>query len=158
VLLGCFWGTVSGVLVSTIVSVLMQRPLLPETLPVIVWESVQQAGGSALWGVVWGTLWGLCRSPGVRGHGSRLRRIGTGAVLGAVLGMLTSTLLGITPGYTTAMPQNTVLAWLGRAPWQAPLPRIREALSAFMASLPWQAPPGTIVGTILGGVWGAWRR
>jgi hypothetical protein len=79
-------------------------------------------------------------------------------VLGAVLGMLTSTLLGITPGYTMAMPPNTVLAWLGRAPWHTSLPSMREALSAFVASVPLQAPPGTIVGTILGIVWGAWRR
>jgi hypothetical protein len=147
VCLGAFWGTVSGVLLSTIVSVLMQRPRVPEPLPVMVWESVQQAGGSAVWGVVWGTMWGMCRRPAVPGHRSRLRRILTGAVLGAVLGMLTSTLLGITPGSPMPMPQNTVLAWLGRATWHGSLPLLRETFGAFVASLPLHALPGTIVGT-----------
>ena len=57
-----------------------------------------------------------------------------------------------------SMPQNTVLELLVSATWQASLPRIRETFGACMASLPLHALPGTIVGTILGVVWGAWRR
>jgi hypothetical protein len=158
VLLEAFWGTVSGVLLSTIVYVLMQRPLVPETLPITLWETVQKTGGSAVWGVVWGTMWGMGRRPVVSGHGSRLRSTLTGAVLGAVLGMLTSTLLGITPGYTMSMPQSTVLAWLLSATWHASLPLLRETVAAFVASLPLHALPGIIVGAALGVVWGAWRR
>lgn len=158
VLMGAFWGTVSGMLLSTIVYVLMQHRLVPETLPLILWETVQKTGGSAVWGVVWGTLWGICRRPAVSGHGSRLRSTLTGAVLGAVLGMLTSTLLGITPGYTISIPQSTVLALLINAIGHASLPLIRETFGVFVASLPLHALPGTIVGTALGVVWGAWRR
>jgi hypothetical protein len=156
--MGAFWGTVSGVLLSTIVYVLLQHRLVPETLPLILWETVQKTGGSAVWGVVWGSMWGICRRPAVSGHGSRLRSTLTGAVLGAVLGMLTSTLLGITPGYTISMPQSTVLALLINAIGHASLPLIRETFDVFVASLPLHALPGTIVGTALGVVWGAWRR
>jgi serine/threonine protein kinase len=158
VCLGALWGTVSGVLLSMIVYVLMQRPRVSGPLPVMVWESVQQAGGSAIWGGVWGTMWGMCRRPAGPGHNSRLRRILTGAVLGAVLGLLTSALLGLTPGSTMSMPQHTVLELLGSATWHASLPRIREMFGAFVASLPLHALPGTILGTILGIVWGVWRR
>ena len=38
------------------------------------------------------------------------------------------------------------------------LPLIRETFDVFVASLPLHALPGTIVGTALGVVWGAWRR
>src|SRR5207244_11869060 len=100
--------TVSGVLLSTIVYVLMQHRLVPETLPLILWETVQKTGGSAVWGVVWGTMWGICRRPAGSGHGSRLRGTLTGAVLGAVVGMLTSTLFGIATGDTISMPQTIV--------------------------------------------------
>jgi hypothetical protein len=75
-----------------------------------------------------------------------------------MLGMLTSTLLGGTPGYTRSMPQNTLLELLRSAAWHAPLSLMREIGRALVASMQLHALPGAIVGSILGIVWGAWRR
>jgi hypothetical protein len=158
VLRGAFWGVVSGVLLSMIVYAIMQRSLAPETSLVILWEAVQQAGGSAVWGAVWGTMWGIGRRPAASGRASRPGRILTGAVLGAMLGMLTSTLLGGTPGYTSSMPQGTLPELLRTAAWDAPLTLMRELGRALVAGMQLHALPGAIVGSILGIVWGAWGR
>ena len=158
VLRGAFWGVVSGVLVSLIVSALMQRSLAPETSLGMLWEAVQQAGGSAVWGAVWGTMWGIGRRPVASGRASRPGRILTGAVLGAMVGMLTSTLLGGTPGSTSAMPQGPVPAWLRTAAWDAPLTLMREIGRALVAGIQLHALPGASVGSILGMVWGACGR
>jgi hypothetical protein len=156
VLRGAFWGTVAAVLVHLLVAVLLHRPLMPETLLVVLGEAGQKAGGSALWGALWGTVWEMGRRPGISRSPAWSRS--TGALLGAMVGMLTSTLLGMTPGSTTSLSPSAWLAMLHNAPWHAPLPFLREMLRAFVASLYVHALPGASVGIALGLVWGTWRR
>ena len=156
VLRGAFWGTVAAVLVHLLVSVILHRPLMPETLLMILGEAWQKAGGSAMWGALWGALWEIGRRSWLSGSPAWSRS--TGALLGAMMGMLTSTLLGMTPGSTTSISPSAWLAMLHSVPWHAPLPLLREMLRAFVASMYLHALPGASVGIALGLVWGMWRR
>jgi DNA-binding helix-hairpin-helix protein with protein kinase domain len=137
---------------------LRQRSLVPETLPVALRGAAPGVGWGAVWGAVWGTLWGLCRPPAVSGHRSRLGSALTGAVLGAALGMLTSTLIGITPSYTRLEPQNSFLEALPGVTRSGPLLTLPEVWRAFMAGLQRHALPWAAAGIALGLVRGAWRR
>ena len=75
-----------------------------------------------------------------------------------MLGMLTSTLLGGTPGYTRSIPQSALPELLRSAAWDAPLTLMREIGRTLVASMQLHALPGAIAGSILGVVWGAWGR
>jgi serine/threonine protein kinase len=155
---GMFWGAIAGVLMSVIVYVMMHRPPALNALPAVLVEAGLHTGWSVGWGIVWGGLWGLWRRPALATRIPRFKSMLTGAVCGAVLGIVASTLLGLTPGLTAPFPQDAFLLWLKNATWNPPLPAMQDILRQGLLSLRLHAVPGAIVGTGLGTLWGMWRR
>ena len=152
------WGTVCGVLTYSIVAILWQHDLMPETLLCFVREPLQKVEVSAIWGALWGTMWGMCRRPAVGRSRGRFSGMLTGVLLGAALGGLTSTFLGMLPGSPSAALSGTWLERLQSLAWDAPLPLMREILRKFVASLQLHALSGVSMGMIFGALWGGWKR
>jgi hypothetical protein len=161
VLTGVFWGTISGVLVYVLGQVILAPAFASQAVPAVLWALVGGAQGSALWGAVWGVMWGACRRPAApvaSGGPAPLGRILTGAILGGVLGIGASILVGMTPVGMRDTPAGTVLERLLNVDWSATLPALRQTLLASLTSMQEHALPGASVGVLLGLVWGACRR
>ena len=82
----------------------------------------------------------------------------TGAILGACLGIMTSAMVDGTPGGLIDPSWNTFLEVLLNEQWHAILPMVQDILLEYIMRVPLHAIPGTVVGTILGIIWGACGR
>jgi hypothetical protein len=106
-------------------------------------------------GAVWGAMWGACRLPLASGVSRRLGVMITGAMLGACLGIMSSAIVGVTPGSLVDAYRGTFLEVFTGAQWRALLPIAQEMLYGFIRSAQLHVIPGAVVGTVLGIVWGA---
>jgi hypothetical protein len=161
VLTGLFWGTISGVLVHVLVQVILAPALASQAIPALLLSLVQSAGWSAVWGAVWGAMWGVCRRPAApvaSGGPTPSGRILTGAILGGVLGIGVSILVGLAPVGMRDTPEGAVLEVLLSVDWSAGSMALQQTLRACLVAMQAHALPGAMVGVLLGLVWGACRR
>jgi hypothetical protein len=79
-------------------------------------------------------------------------------MLGACLGIMTSAMVDATPGGLVDTSQNTFLEALLNVQWHAILPMVQDILLECIRRVRLHAIPGTVVGTILGIIWGACGR
>jgi hypothetical protein len=82
----------------------------------------------------------------------------TGAMLGACLGIMSSAMVGITPGSLVDAYRNPFLEALAGAQWHALWPTVQEILRGFIRSAQPHLIPGAVIGTVLGIVWRACGR
>jgi len=161
VLTGAFWGAISGALVRMLLQGVLSPALASQAVPDVLWALVWGSRWSAMWGTVWGVVWGACRRPAApmaSGGPALFDRILSGAILGSVLGIGASILVGMTPVGMRNTPAGAVLEVLLNVDWSATLPALRQALRASLTGMQEHAIPGAIVGVLLGLVWGACRR
>jgi hypothetical protein len=161
VLTGAFWGTISGVLMRVLVQVILIPALASQADPALLLALVWGAGWSAVGGAVWGAVWGVCRRPAApvaSGGPTASGRILTGALLGGVLGIGVSILVGMAPVGMRDTPEGSVLETLLSVDWSTTLPALQQTLRACLAAKQEHAIPGATVGVLLGLVWGACRR
>lgn len=155
---GALWGGVSAVLLGAIVHVIFVSfdPHIPQDVTLsVIGETVWKAGWGVVWGAVWGAMWGACRLPLASGVSRRLGGMITGAMLGACLGIVSSAIVGVTPGSLVDTHRSTFLEVLTGAQWRAWLSTAQEILLGFIRSAQPHVIPGAVVGTLLGVVWGA---
>ena len=157
-LTGTLWGTVSGALLGALIHVALDPSIAQDPIPLILLGALWRVGWGAVWGAVWGTMWGACRLPTTSGISGRFRDIITGAILGACLGIMTSAMVDGTPGSLMDTSWNTFLEALLNVQWHAILPMAQDILLECIRRVRLHAIPGTVVGTILGIIWGACGR
>jgi hypothetical protein len=157
-LTGTLWGVVSGAFLGGLVHVTLAPRIAQDPLPLILLGALWQVGWGVVWGAVWGTMWGACRLPTTSGISRRLRGMITGAMLGACLGIITSAMVDGTPGGLVDTSPHPFLESLLNMPWHATLPMLQDLCLDCIRRLRLHAIPGTVVGTILGIIWGACGR
>ena len=157
-LTGTLWGAVSGALLGALVYVLFAPHIAPDVIPSVIGETVRRVGWGAVWGAVWGAMWGTSRLPLASGVSKRSGGMITGATLGACLGIMSSAMVGITPGSLVDAYQSTFLEVLAGTQWHALWPTAQEILRGFIRSAQPHLIPGAVFGTVLGIVWGACGR
>jgi hypothetical protein len=79
-------------------------------------------------------------------------------MLGACLGIITSAMVDGTPGGLMHRSWNTFLEALLKVQWHAILPMVQDILLECIRRVRLHAIPGTVVGTMLGIIWGACGR